>query len=403
VRVEVRLRGRPVGTLAHHSALGDATLFQLDEAYRGDPEREVLGQVFEDQPGRAWRTTHLVPPWFSNLLPDRDGALRRILAEQARVNPERELHLLAALGADLPGAVTMHALGPDGQVRDDDGAAGAPLERPRVHASEPLRFSLAGLQLKFSVDRAARGATLPVRGQGGRWIAKLPDPRFEAVPVNEAAVLSWARAAGIDVPDHVLIPVGEIAGIPASLGIDPHAEALLVRRFDRRDDGASVHIEDLAQVRDVYAHDKYTAASYEAIGRVLLATCGPTALRAYVARLCFMVVSGNADLHLKNWSLRYADGRRATLAPAYDLVSTVVYPGTSRALALNLAGSKRFEDIGAGAFRRFALKVGADPDEVLSWAGEAWRAADQAWPAAAPALPRAHGEALRAHRARLRW
>ncbi len=386
--VEVRLHGRKIGQLTHRSELGDATEFRLDADYINTRARAVLGQCFEDDPGRVWRTTHLVPAWFSNLLPE--GVLRRLLAKRANVNPERELHLLAVLGEDLPGAVTVHSM---------SGLAAAPLRPPRspVANDEALRFSLAGLQLKYSVDVSERGATLPIRGQGGRWIAKLPDPRYPSVPENEAAMLSWATRAGLDVPEYRLVDLSRIEGLPHEELAGLSGPALLVRRFDRGDDGDSVHIEDFAQIRGVFAEDKYNAANYESIGRVIYSQCGEVALREYVGRLMFMLLSGNADMHLKNWSLIYPDRRRAALAPAYDLVATLAYAGTSRTLALKLAKTRAFSDIGFDAFARLARKIGADETHVIEWARAARDAQLDAWAATAGDLPHAQADAMVAH------
>ena len=64
-----------------------------------------------------------------------------------------------------------------------------------------LRFSLAGVQLKFSAMGDARGGlTIPARGVGGDWIVKLPSLQFPGVPENEFSMMTLARAVGISVP-----------------------------------------------------------------------------------------------------------------------------------------------------------------------------------------------------------
>lgn len=70
----------------------------------------------------------------------------------------------------------------------------------------------------------------------------------------------------------------------------------------------------------------------------------------------FIAAIGNEDAHLKNWSLIYPDDRVARLSPAYDLVSTAVYPELKRGLALNLAGSKRVTDVTAASFVPLATR-----------------------------------------------
>lgn len=395
--VDVLLHGARVGVLAHRSELGDATEFRLADEYRTASRRAVLGQVFEESaPDRVWRTTHRIPAWFSNLLPE--GRLRDILADQNGVNPERELHLLAALGEDLPGAITV-------VPSDAAGMADTPLRRPReaVHSDEALRFSLAGLQLKFSIDYDERGLTIPVRGQGGRWIAKLPDPRFAVVPVNEHTLLSWAGASGIEVPVHHLVETSDIAGLPADLAAGRAGQSLILQRFDRSDDGSAIHIEDFAQIKDVVGeHDKYHAANFEGIGAVIHALCGVDDFARYVRRLVFMLLSGNADMHLKNWSIIYPDGRTARLAPAYDLVATRAYEGTSRSLALNFSKTKRFEEIDRNAFLRLARKVDVEPALMSDWFDAAQTEIREQWPNFASALPNDQREALEAHMKGLR-
>jgi serine/threonine-protein kinase HipA len=111
-----------------------------------------------------------------------------------------------------------------------------------------LRFSLAGVQLKFSaVMEASGGLTIPAGGMGGSWIVKLPSHRFPAVPENEFAMLELARRVGITVAENRLVPMADIKGLPEEARA-PGGKALAVRRFDRLPGGESVHMEDFAQV-----------------------------------------------------------------------------------------------------------------------------------------------------------
>ena len=177
--LDVLFHGEPVATLTRVS--DDRILFAFNEAYIGDYNRPVLSLGFKDQLGelitdfRPTRTRAL--PFFSNLLPE--GHLRTYLAERARVNPEREFFLLRALGRDLPGAITVRPADAEEWPTDSGDEAG-PHPRTREDA---LRFSLAGLQLKFSAILETRGGlTIPAEGVGGSWIIKLPAPEFPGVP-----------------------------------------------------------------------------------------------------------------------------------------------------------------------------------------------------------------------------
>lgn len=351
-----------VGTLARPGR-GDAVQFRIHESYRQRPARPVLGQCFEGKLDAPWPRSQQVPAFFANLLPE--GALRRMIAETAGVGEDQDMRLLAHLGDDLPGAVRVH-------VQGDRGTEEAPSmgECERLTSSTAqLRFSLAGVQLKFSMVRDGKGLTLPVSGRGGDWIVKLPDHEFAAVPENEAAMMGWARASGIEVPPFELVPFGSLVGVPERR-FSPTTACYAVRRFDRPEPGRRVHIEDFAQVFDIAPVKKYDIHNYESIARVVYLVCGLADLREFVRRLVFVVLSGNADAHHKNWSLLYADGRNARLSPAYDLVATVAYPEVKRTLALKFNKSREFGDVSRAGFLRLGGKLGLDPLQVAGWADE---------------------------------
>ena len=83
---------------------------------------------------------------------------------------------------------------------------------------------------------------------------------------------------------------------------------------------------------------------------------GEVSIVEFLRRLVFGVLIGNADMHLKNWSLIYPDRRSAALAPAYDFVSTIAYLPDDR-LALTFVDSKQFSSITNDQFERFAAKA----------------------------------------------
>ena len=257
--------------------------------------------------------------------------------------------------------------------------------------------------------RAGKGLTLPASGRGGDWIVKLPDAEFPSVPEAEYAAMEWARASGIDVPDLELVTFAQLSGIPPLRGA--HAEAALclaIRRFDRVEGGGRIHIEDFAQVFGRAPSQKYnehlTAAvppiGFETVARAV-ATYAPEDRRELVRRLVFMVLSGNADAHLKNWSFIYRDGQRPRLAPAYDLVPTVVFPETSDRLALPLFGDSDFGAITPSAFARLAPLISQPVDHLRAWVREDIDRIMDAW-SGVKALDLDVRHALTRHHARLR-
>jgi serine/threonine-protein kinase HipA len=372
--LEIFLNDVAAGTLL--VSAGDHCTFRLHRHYRERYPRPVLGQQFEDDLDFVHRSTVELPPFFANLLPE--GELRRLIARQLGVKEVREAFLLAHLGEDLPGAV---------RAIPRDALAPSP-ESTQEPAAEPgpyLRFSLAGVQLKLSMLREGIRFTLPVRGQHGDWLVKLPDSRFERVPEVEYATMRWAQAAGIDVPECALVPVSELRGLPPGVELLP-GNALAVRRFDRVE-GTRVHQEDFAQVLGLYPRYKYDKYNYETIASVILRTAGPDALDAFIERLVFVILSGNADAHHKNWSLRYPGGQAVELSPAYDQVATVLFPEVDDNLALNFARSKQFRDVSIASFQRMARKLGCDPDAVAARARAAARRIRDAWSTVRADLP----------------
>lgn len=347
----VHLHGRRIGVL--NRLAGDHHLFSFEQDYLDDPKRPLLSLSFKGQSGGVVSSlrpvSRRVPPFFSNLLPE--GHLRTYLAEQAGVKPGREFFLLAALGADLPGAVTVTPL-----ATDEPGVKPYGAHPQRESGQDVLRFSLAGVQLKFSAIMEANGGlTIPAHGVGGFWIVKLPSMQFPAVAENEYVMLELARATGITVPPIRLVPVDAVHGLPAEAA-RLKGEALVVQRFDRTPGGQRIHMEDFAQVFGLFPDDKYGHRSYANIAAVLRAETGEEGMHEFVRRLAFSVTIGNGDMHLKNWSLLYPDGRRPVLAPAYDFVATLAYIAGDQ-LALTFGGSRSLAEITVDQVRHFADKA----------------------------------------------
>lgn len=376
----VLLQGRPIGVINRLG--GDQHLFSFEQDYIDDAARHTLSLSFKGRTGAlvtaARPIRRRLPPFFSNLLPE--GHLRAYLAEQAGVKPEREFFLLAALGADLAGALTIQPLTTDALTGPWDGDDG---DRRRRREDAVLRFSLAGVQLKFSAVMEAHGSlTIPVHGVGGSWIVKLPSTQFASVPENEYVMLELARAAGITVPETRLVPVEDIHGLPEGMACIP-GKAFVVKRFDRASSGRRIHMEDFAQIFGAFAEDKYRHRSYANIAAVLWAEAGETDTYEFVRRLVFSVLIGNGDMHLKNWSLLYPEGRRAVLAPAYDFVATLPYiPGDK--LALTFGGSRSLHEITIEQVRRFADTAGLPVhpvwrivDETIERTVEAWKGLEE--------------------------
>ena len=370
--LNVLLYGEPIATITNVG--NDRTLFAFMDSYINDESRPVLGLGFKDSLGGLLTsfkpTQNKLTPFFSNLLPEE--TMRNYLAERAGVNPAREFFLLWVLGQDLAGAIT---------VEPADGEALPPNVHQDIEdetkTDGPMRFSLAGVQLKFSaVQQANGGLTIPATGQGGSWIVKLPSSRFEAVPENEYSMMELARMLGMDVPETQLLPINRITNIPNGIGKFGD-NAFVIKRFDRAD-GQAVHIEDFAQVFGVYPQDKYKKASMRNIAQVIGIEGQDEDIAEFTRRLVFNTLIGNADMHLKNWSVIYKDKRTASIAPAYDFVSTIPYIPDDSA-SLKVSRSKKFSDFTLDELSHLAAKAMLPEKLVLDTAKQTVAGFHEVW------------------------
>lgn len=193
------------------------------------------------------------------------------------------------------------------------------------------RMSVPGVQAKLSVHLERRNGAdrLTLVGMGGDWILKLPAEMWPELPESEHFCMWLARHCGIDTEDFALVRLRS------------GALAFLARRMDRTPHGP-LHMEDFCQITGRLTEEKYRG-SMEQVGKALRAVSsapGLDALRFFrLAVFCFL--SGNSDMHLKNFSmLRNAEGTW-NLSPAYDLVPVrILMPSDREELALTVNGKK---------------------------------------------------------------
>jgi serine/threonine-protein kinase HipA len=372
-----------VGTITN--VVTDKNIFVFDPAYVEDEQRPVLTLSYYDIERklitRPREVQRRLPAFFSNLLPERDGVLRDYLAQRAGISPEREFPLLWLAGADLPGAV----------IAED--SEGQPLPPPEeksetreANKEEVLRFSLAGVQLKFSaIGRGEKQLRIPVQGRDSQWIVKLPSPRFPKVPENEFAMMTLAREVGIEVLEFGLIPVSSIGNLPAEFTEDK-TNAYFIRQFDRGPDGERIHAEDFNQIYGQYPEKKHEQHGYTGMAKDIWALLGEKGLTEFIRRIVFNAAIGNADMHLKNWSLLYRDGRTPTLSPGYDYVSTMRYL-PERGLGLPLARTKDVSRLDGELLEKTSLQAGVPRGLVKDVAPETARSFIRAWSQHKAGLP----------------
>lgn len=197
------------------------------------------------------------------------------------------------------------------------------------------RTTVTGIQAKLSMDleHDAQGRTqrLTIVGVMGRYILKPQTDQFERLPEMEDLTMHLAEIARIPTVPHALIRFkdGELNYI--------------TRRIDRTDDGRKLPMEDMCQLAGRLTEQKYQG-SYEMIAKLIerYSSVPKLDIVNYWEQVLFSWIVGNADMHLKNFSLISDKPGRYVLTPTYDQVSTaIVMPEDTEELALPLNGFQK--------------------------------------------------------------
>lgn len=317
----------------------------------------------------TWAKNQKLHPVLSNLLPE--GALRELIAQGLKTHIDNEFQIFSYLGQDLPGALVATPMEPE----DVPKSVLATLDQNQVKAKAIKfkgndqenkfflsKFSLAGIQMKFSMKEKDGRYNLTKNGELGDWIIKTPSTKHKNVPLNEYTTMSLASLAGIDIPDIKLIELNKLDNLP-QINLPDEKLAFAIKRFDREtinNTTTRIHMEDFAQVLVKYPIDKYNSANYEQIGKVIYDYSGDGLADAqqFARRLLVNILLANGDAHLKNWSLLYQDQITPRLSPAYDIVTTSVYMDDEKKYALNLGKTKEWYSVTMENFESWADKSG---------------------------------------------
>lgn len=348
-----------------------------------------------------WTQRQKLHPTLSNLLPE--GSLRELIAQGLKVHVDDEFHLLSYLGRDLPGALVAETMAPDDVPESLLSIHGSAKVVKFEQLAQESRFSLAGVQMKFSMKERDSRFNLSNTDALGDWIIKTPSTKHKNVPTNEFTAMTLASIAGVEIPEIKLVELKKIDNLP-NINLPDEKLAFAIKRFDR-DDGLRIHMEDFAQLLVKYPHQKYNSASYEQIGKILYDFSGDglADTQQFARRLLVNILLANGDAHLKNWSLLYSDQRTPRLSPAYDIVSTRVYIDDERRYALNLGATKAWYNVSYTNFEAWASRVGIPWRAVKPHLDDTMEKARSLWPKAIEELPMddVHKDGLQGHWANL--
>lgn len=308
-------------------------------------------------------------PFFEGLLPE--GDFLKAIARTLHVSATNPFQLLSELGGECAGAISVAPAGAPRPGQDprpprwlNDKELGALLadlpQRPLIAAIDEVedggfRLSLAGAQDKVGVlvkgDEVGLSHGMPPTTA----ILKAPIPHVSESVVNEAFCMSLAARVDLEVA-------------AAHPRVADSSEYLLVHRYDRGDEAPDgrIHQEDFCQALGLVP-----AVKYEREGGPTVADCAALIRRhcsaparditAFLDALLFNFVIANHDAHSKNYSLLLDGPGAIRLAPLYDLISTAVFQGSDRKLAMRYGGENRPAYLRGRHLDRLAADLGVKP------------------------------------------
>jgi len=229
------------------------------------------------------------------------------------------------------------------------------------------RIAITGVQPKLSLDleKIDSGKRLTIVGLWGRFILKPQNIELAAMPETEDLTMHLAELFKIKTCEHCLIPVSG------------DSLAYVAKRFDRKGN-TKIHMEDFCQLGGFQTEQKYDS-SYERCGKLISLYCTNKGLDVvrYFELLVFCFLSGNSDMHMKNFAILYS-GDEIILSPAYDLInSALVFPKDKDDTAMLLSGKKKniklkdFENLASAlglatkVFTRILTKFTGNHDKVF--------------------------------------
>ena len=317
--------------------------------------------------------------FFEALLPE--GFLRRTVAENNRTDASDYLSLLEMLGAECLGAVQIrgdHFYMPEPEYRPLDPDTMFKLASEGATTSADLvveaHLSLTGASGKIGAYRGDDGQWyLPVGSAPSTHILKQSHIRYDHIVQNEQLALKTAARLGISTVNSEMIEAHDQP--TRSLKTATEVILLAAERYDRTMTGSRrtisglpcplrLHQEDFGQALGIAAADKYERAGGAYMKKMfdLLKKYSASPIEDQLKLwdlIVFHWLIGNTDGHIKNFSLVYDRHLRSVrLAPAYDIVSTVVYDNHSSQMALAIGGEMDWYSIRRETFEQATAELG---------------------------------------------
>lgn len=311
--------------------------------------------------------------FFEGLLPE--GFTRRCVAGLLHTDANNYLSLLAGLGNECLGAIKItdennEVVNADYQKLTIDEvsqlAREGAMETAELVTKSHLSLTGASGKVGLYYDENNKDWYLPKGSAPSTHIVKQSHVRLDGIVTNEQLCMMTAGNMGIEIPESFIVNVGD--------GRDEEV-LLATKRYDRaikdglkKINGLSVpyrlHQEDFSQAMGISAHNKYESdnAGYLKMMFEIIRqkSFNPIADQLKMWDICiFNYLIGNTDNHIKNVSLLYDEELKTVrLAPAYDILSTVIYTSSTRDMAFSIGNEYDIEKITRDSFRREAANIG---------------------------------------------
>ena len=310
--------------------------------------------------------------FFDGLLPE--GFMRKSIATNMHFAENDYLSILYYLGKECLGAIRIDE---SDELQDSGYEAITSKQVEELAAEGTTKSTEIVIKTHLSLTGASGKVGLYYDDKEGIWylpcglapsthIVKQRHIRLDGIVTNEQLSMLAAGKCGIDIPESFIINAGK--------GID--SEVLFAtKRYDRIINETSpmigklrrpyrIHQEDFAQAMGIASFEKYERDGQDYAEKMFEIIRNNTKrpledqLRLW-NRIVFNFVLGNTDAHIKNYSLLYDSNMKGiSLAPAYDMVSTVIYDSATKDMSFNIGGMRNLDSIDEKSFQSLAARVG---------------------------------------------
>lgn len=365
-----------VGEIEGNSSEDARFSYSKEYVARADSRAISVSLPIQEDPFSPERTKI----FFDGLLPE--GFMRKSIATNMHFDENDYLSILYNLGKECLGAIRIDE---SDEEQESGYEAITSMQVEELAAEGTTKSTEIVIKTHLSLTGASGKVGLYYDEKEGRWylpcglapsthIVKQSHIRLDGIVTNEQLSMLTAHKCGIDIPESFIINVGQ--------GTDSQV-LFATKRYDRIIDETSqlignlkrpfrVHQEDFAQAMGVAAFEKYETDGQNYAEKMF------EIIRNYARRpledqlrlwdrIVFNFVLGNTDAHIKNYSLLYDPHMEGiSLAPAYDMISTVIYESATKDMSFNIGGIRNLDSIDEDSFKSLAAKVGIGEKIAMS-------------------------------------